>query len=124
MKAIRFGEPFLRGFLFGGNMESLKDYFDRHASSWDEMLKYNERTSELLEAVSWFGLAEGHWVLDVGTGTGILLPLLSEAIGMEGGLWPWTSHSKCWRWQNFVTPWGEDPHNCHRRIPPIPIQPI
>jgi ubiquinone/menaquinone biosynthesis C-methylase UbiE len=86
MKARGAGAPYLRGFLFGGNMESLKDYFDRHASSWDEMLKYKERTSELSALVSWFGLAEGDWVLDVGTGTGILLPWISRAIGPRGML--------------------------------------
>lgn len=67
-------------------MEDLKACFDRHASSWDEMLRYNERASNLLEVVSWFGLAEGDWVLDVGTGTGILLPLIRQAIGPKGML--------------------------------------
>jgi ubiquinone/menaquinone biosynthesis C-methylase UbiE len=86
MKAERFENLRLHGFLFGENMERLRDYFDRHASSWDEMLKYDERTSDLLEVVSWFGLAEGHWVLDVGTGTGILLPLIRQAIGPKGML--------------------------------------
>ncbi|MEW6377360.1 MAG: class I SAM-dependent methyltransferase [Thermodesulfobacteriota bacterium] len=65
-------------------MENLRDYFDRHASSWDEMLRYNERGSDLLELISWFGLTGGDWVLDVGTGTGILLPLIRQVIGPKG----------------------------------------
>jgi ubiquinone/menaquinone biosynthesis C-methylase UbiE len=70
--------------FFGEKMENLRNYFDRHASSWDEMLKYEDKISELSEVVNWFKLAEGHSVLDIGTGTGILLPLLREAISMEG----------------------------------------
>ena len=86
MKAERFENLRLHGFFLVRIMERLKDYFDRHASSWDEMLNYNEKTSDLLEIVSGFGLAEGDWVLDVGTGTGILLPLIRQAIGPKGML--------------------------------------
>jgi len=86
MKAERFENLRLHGFLFAENMERLKDYFDRHASSWDEMLKYEEKTSQLSEAVKWFELTKGDSVLDVGTGTGILLPLIRDAIGPKGVL--------------------------------------
>ena len=79
-------KPFPSWLFFEEKMKNLRDYFDSHASSWDEMLKYNDRTFELLEVVGWFGLAEGHWVLDVGTGTGILLPLIRQAIGPKGML--------------------------------------
>jgi ubiquinone/menaquinone biosynthesis C-methylase UbiE len=86
MKAARFENLRLHGFLFGENMESLKAYFDRHASSWDEMLQYEKMTSKLSEVVKWFELGEGDSVLDVGTGTGILLPLIRQAIGPRGML--------------------------------------
>jgi ubiquinone/menaquinone biosynthesis C-methylase UbiE len=86
MKAKRFENLRLRGFLFGENMESLKDYFDRHASCWDEMLQYEKMSSRLSEVVEWFELGEGDSVLDVGTGTGILLPLIRQAIGPKGML--------------------------------------
>jgi ubiquinone/menaquinone biosynthesis C-methylase UbiE len=67
-------------------MESLKEYFDHRASSWDEMLKYGEKISQLNEVVNWFELAEGHSVLDIGTGTGILLPLMRKTIRIKGKL--------------------------------------
>jgi ubiquinone/menaquinone biosynthesis C-methylase UbiE len=65
-------------------MENRRDFFDFHASSWDEKLKYEEKTSELLEVTKWFELTEGDSVLDVGTGTGVLLPFISESIGLKG----------------------------------------
>ncbi len=86
MKAKRFEDLTFMAFFLVEDMENLRDYFDRHASSWDEMLNYNEKASQLSEVVSWFGLAEGDWVLDVGTGTGILLPLIRQTIGPKGML--------------------------------------
>jgi len=36
--------------------------------------------------VKWFGMKEGEAILDVGTGTGVLLPLLGQAVGVKGRL--------------------------------------
>jgi ubiquinone/menaquinone biosynthesis C-methylase UbiE len=67
-------------------MEDRKQFFDRHACTWDEDLRYGEKSSRLAEVVSWFRLTNGNSVLDVGTGTGVLLPFLRGAIGREGKL--------------------------------------
>lgn len=67
-------------------MENRKDFFDRHASSWDKNLDYGDKADRIEEVVKWFKLSEHHSVLDVGTGTGILLPFIREAIGPNGKL--------------------------------------
>jgi len=65
-------------------MEERKEFFDRHATHWDQHLKYGEKRDQLEEVVSWFGVRDGDFVLDVGTGTGVLLPYLKEAAGTRG----------------------------------------
>ncbi len=66
--------------------EDRRTFFDRHASSWDERFYDADQRARLSGLVGLFGLAAGDAVLDVGTGTGILLPFLRETIGHEGRL--------------------------------------
>lgn len=67
-------------------MEDKKIFFNHKAATWDDDLKYEEKRSRLIEVVGWFELSKGDNVLDVGTGTGVLLPIIKEVIGPFGNL--------------------------------------
>jgi len=60
-----------------------RDYFNTRAATWDDRIT-DETRSRLQAIVAGLGIAPGSTVLDVGTGTGVLLPFLVEAVGPEG----------------------------------------
>jgi len=58
-------------------------YFNEQADHWDEMPRSNE--PERLQAmVDRLSISPNSWILDVGTGTGILLPYLSNKLNGNG----------------------------------------
>jgi len=61
----------------------LKEYFNQMAAKWDEIMGA-EVAGKLREIVDKCGVKKGAKVLDVACGTGILTPILLEAVG-EGG---------------------------------------
>ena len=60
-----------------------REYFDRAAANWDA-LEVEETFVRLREIVAGLGIAPRAAVLDVGCGTGVLLPLLGENMNGDG----------------------------------------
>jgi ubiquinone/menaquinone biosynthesis C-methylase UbiE len=65
---------------------SRKTYFNDVAETWDKRYCTPQLASFLRKLVSQFGLKLGQNVLDVGTGTGVLIPHLVQMVGASGSV--------------------------------------
>ena len=65
---------------------SRKAYFNEVAGKWDERFSTPELACFLQNLVPEFNLRPGQKILDAGTGTGILIPYLLQAIGPSGSI--------------------------------------
>jgi len=61
----------------------LQEYFDQLAPIWDKVLT-PERLKCLGNIIKELGIKPGYHVLDIGSGTGVLLPFLIAEVGHEG----------------------------------------
>ena len=61
----------------------LQEYFDQLAPIWDKELT-PERLKCLGNIIKELGIKPGYHVLDIGSGTGVLLPFLIAEVGHEG----------------------------------------
>jgi len=66
------------------SMSHRQEFFNRHASGWEDRNYSPEIRSRLPELIRAFALQPGARVLDVGCGTGVLIPYLREAVGADG----------------------------------------
>lgn len=64
-------------------MSSEKDFFNAMADSWDDM-EVRSLPARVRYILSRCGIGPGTRVLDLGTGTGVLIPYIKERIGSHG----------------------------------------
>ncbi|MEN6376797.1 MAG: methyltransferase domain-containing protein [Caldisericales bacterium] len=63
---------------------SKAEFFNNHAENWDNHAKHDQ--AKLNEIVEMIGLCAGDRVMDVGTGTGVMIPHIIGQIGENGSL--------------------------------------
>jgi ubiquinone/menaquinone biosynthesis C-methylase UbiE len=63
---------------------SRQEYFNHLADSWDKRFQTEALSTFLEHLLPAFGLLPGQKILDIGTGTGILIPFLLKAVGSTG----------------------------------------
>jgi len=64
-----------------------RKFFNEMAAGWDQRFYTPELRERLPEFVSLFHLRAGSKILDVGAGTGGIIPYLLQAIGPPGAIW-------------------------------------
>jgi len=64
-----------------------RKFFNEMAAGWDQRFYTPELRERLPGLVSLFHLQAGSKVLDVGAGTGGIIPYLLQAIGPQGAIW-------------------------------------
>lgn len=65
-------------------MMNRQEFFNTSAITWDKNFYTPKLTNFLAQIVSTFQLMQGQKILDVGTGTGVLIPFLLKAVGPLG----------------------------------------
>jgi demethylmenaquinone methyltransferase/2-methoxy-6-polyprenyl-1,4-benzoquinol methylase len=65
-------------------MSTRRDFFNQAAANWDKQFQTEKLTKFLEKFVPAFGIQPGQKVLDAGTGTGVLIPFLTKAVGPAG----------------------------------------
>ncbi|MDP2755435.1 MAG: class I SAM-dependent methyltransferase [Nitrospirota bacterium] len=63
-----------------------REFFNQMAKVWDEKFYTPELKEHLEHLVSLFNITKGSRVLDVGSGTGGIIPYLLKAIGSDGSI--------------------------------------
>ncbi|MFX1395684.1 MAG: class I SAM-dependent methyltransferase [Promethearchaeota archaeon] len=67
------------------SLKNVKIYFNAHAKSWDEHV--NHDPEKLRKIINKLGLKPDSVVLDVGTGTGVMIPYLNQYIRETGKIY-------------------------------------
>ena len=65
-------------------MDKHKTWFNEKAAVWDSVVLQEERCQRLYDIIKNLDIQANSVVLDVGTGTGVLIPWLMEVVGLGG----------------------------------------